>query len=209
MEIRFTQEKRGEIERIQREFRNQLSEDVILNSTARGLKDALKRTISNKERGVNGQLKKRYNIAPKYIKDTAKVSPTPTKSSLWGGIKINDKNLPVIAFRPKQSGSSISVSFEKGKPKTIRNAFIATMSSGHVGVFARGKYEDGGGFVRGKFKPMRKNTKGYRITELLTTSTFKMSITPTASAQIRELMGELAIERVHGILQGQVDKLTK
>ena len=158
MEIRFTQEKRGEIERIQREFRNQLSEDVILNSTARGLKDALKRTISNKERGVNGQLKKRYNIAPKYIKD---------------------------------------------------NAFIATMSSGHVGVFARGKYEDGGGFVRGKFKPMRKNTKGYRITELLTTSTFKMSITPTASAQIRELMGELAIERVHGILQGQVDKLTK
>lgn len=41
MEIKITQEKRGEVERIQNEFRSKLSPNEILRGTAQGVNSAL------------------------------------------------------------------------------------------------------------------------------------------------------------------------
>lgn len=165
MEIKITQEKRGEVERIQNEFRSKLSPNEILRGTAQGIN----KTLSDAVPLIKKSIKERYNINKKYLNRQIKVSPKAKPSRLWGGIKVNQHRIPIIAFNPKQSGSHISVAIRKGKTTMIRHAFIATMTSGHEGVFARGEYQ-GKNFVRGKFPPKRKNTKGWLITELLTTS---------------------------------------
>lgn len=41
MELKITQEKRGEVERIQNEFRKKLSTNEILRGTAQGINSAL------------------------------------------------------------------------------------------------------------------------------------------------------------------------
>ena len=85
--------------------------------------------------------------------------------------RLNESRLPIIAFKPKQSGSSISVAIHKGKTTMIRHAFVATMASGHKGVFSRGRYQKRVGFVPGR----EKTASGkIRITELMTASPFTM-----------------------------------
>lgn len=202
MEIKITQEKRGEVERIQNEFRSKLSPNEILRGTAQGVNSALTRSIPR----INKRIKERYNISQKYLSRQAVVSPKANSGSLYGGIKINENRLPVIAFKPKQSGSSISVAIHKGKTTMIRHAFVATMSSGHEGVFARGEYQ-GKNFVRGKFPPKRKNTKGWLITELLTTSSFRMSLAPDIRPKVSRFIGNEVTARIHEKLTSRVNKI--
>lgn len=199
MDIKITQESRGEIERIQREFQNKLSTNEILRGTSQGINSALSRSISR----INKQVKKEYNITQKYLSRVAKVLPKANSGSLWGGIKINAAPLPMIAFKPKQSESSISVSFHKGKAVHIRKAFIATMSSGHTGVFSRGKY------IKGKFVDERSKTQNnkIRVTQRMGPAVFTMSINKTVANDVQQFMGTEVSARVEGILRSRVDKI--
>lgn len=200
MEIRITQEKRGEIERIQNEFRNKLSPNEILRGTAQGINSTLSRSVPR----INKRIKERYNITQKYLSRQAIVSPKASSNNLYGGIKINEDRLPIIAFRPKQTGSSISVAIHKGKTVMIRNAFVATMASGHKGVFARGRYQKRTGFVPGR----EKTASGkIRITQLMTASPFTMGISPDVRTDVSEFMGHEVTARVHGILTSRVNRI--
>lgn len=200
MEIKITQEKRDEVERIQNEFRSKLSPNEILRGTAQGVNSALTRSIPR----INKRIKERYNISQKYLSRQAVVSPKANSGNLYGGIKINENRLPVIAFKPKQSGSSISVAIHKGKTTMIRHAFVATMSSGHKGVFSRGRYQKRIGFVPGR----EKTASGkIRITELMTASPFTMGISPDVRTDVAEFMGNEVTARVHGILTSCVNKI--
>jgi hypothetical protein len=133
------------------------------------------------------------------------VRPKANSYNLYGGIHINDNRLPVIAFKPKQRGSSISVTIHKGKTETIRNTFIATMTSGHTGVFSRGRYN------KKEFVPERKKTSGgkIRITEIHTASVFAMGISHNVTDDVQAFMGAEAVARVEGILKSKVEKITK
>lgn len=201
MKIEFTQEKRGEIERIQREFRNNLSPNEILRATAQGINSALSRSIPR----INKRVKAGYNIKQKYLSRVAAVSPKANSTALWGGIKINENRLPVFAFKPKQTGSAISVVIHKGKTVAIRNAFIATMANGHVGVFSRGRYIKRTGFVPGREKTA---TGKVRITELFTASPFTMGVSKEVAQDVQQFMGNEVTARVHGILTSRVNKIT-
>lgn len=200
MKIKITQEKRGEIERIQNEFCKQLSPNEILRGTAQGINSALSRSIPR----INKRIKERYNITQKYLSRQAIVSPKASSNNLYGGIKINEERLPIIAFRPKQTGSSITVAIHKGKTVMIRNAFVATMASGHKGVFARGKYQKRTGFVPGR----EKTASGkIRITQLMTASPFTMGISPDVRTDVSDFMGREVTARVHGILTSRVNRI--
>lgn len=200
MDIKITQEKRGEVERIQKEFRSKLSENEILRGTAQGINSALSKSVPR----INKQIKAKYNITQKYLSRQAVVSPKANSNNLYGGIKINENKLPIIAYKPKQTGGSISVAIHKGKTVLIRNAFIATMASGHKGVFARGRYQKRTGFVPGR----EKTASGkIRITELLTASPFTMGISQDVARDVQEFMGNEVSARVHGILTSRVNKI--
>ena len=181
MEIKITQEKRGEVERIQNEFRSKLSPNEILRGTAQGIN----KTLSDAVPLIKKSIKERYNINKKYLNRQIKVSPKAKPSRLWGGIKVNQHRIPIIAFNPKQSGSHISVAIRKGKTTMIRHAFIATMTSGHEGVFA----------------------KGWLITELLTTSSFRMSLAPDIRPKVSRFIGNEVTARIHEKLTSRVNKI--
>jgi len=201
MNITFTEEKRGEIQRIQRQFKNQLSASQIEQGTAQAINGVIKRSISKINKGV----KKEYNITAKYLSRIAVVSPKANQNALSAGIKLRYIPIPIIGFKPKQAKSSISVTIKKGKTIVVREAFIATMLSGHTGVYARGKYERRE-FVHGK----EKTSKGkMRITEIQTASPFTMGTSKTVASEVQSFMGSEVIKRVEGILQSKVNKITK
>lgn len=200
MQIKITQEKRGEVERIQNEFRGKLSTNEILRGTAQGINSALARSVPR----INKRIKEKYSITQKYLSRQAVVSPKANSNHLYGGIKINENRLPVIAFRAKQSGSSVSVAIHKGKTEIIRNSFIATMASGHKGVFSRGRYQKRTGFIPCKDKTASGKV---RITQLMTASPYTMGISPDVRTDVAEFMGNEVTARVHGILTSRVARI--
>lgn len=79
-----------------------------------------------------------YDVGPRKMEKyaSARIATPSTPSS---AIIVKGKGFPLSAFRPRQTSQGVSVSI-KGRRALIRHAFIATMPSGHTGVFARGKY---------------------------------------------------------------------
>ena len=201
MKITFAEEKRGEIRRIQDRFRNQLSEAQIKQGTVQAINGVMQRSISKINKGV----KKEYNINSKYLSRIAVVSPKAKQNALYAGIKIRYAPIPLVGFKPKQTGSAISVTIKKGKTAIVRESFIATMSSGHTDVYARGHYERKG-FVHEKEKTSKGKT---RITEIQTASPFTMGTSQTVASEVQSYMGSEVLKRVEGILRGKVDKITK
>lgn len=200
MDFKITQEKRGEVERVQREFRGKLSEAEILRGTAQGINSALTKTVPR----LNRAIKNRYNIQQKHLSKRAVVSPKANSNKLYGGIKIDENRVPVHVFKPRQNGSNIIVAIRKGKTVIIRNAFVATMASGHKGVFARGQYSKRSGFIPGR----QKTASGkVRITELFTASPLTMGISPEVRQDAQDFMGNEVSARVHGILTSRVNKI--
>lgn len=203
MEIVITQEKRKEVERIQREFRHLLSANQILRATAQAINGVMgKGVIPRIKKGV----KEQYNIKQKYLNRMAVVFPKAYGNRLYAGIKLNYSPIPIIGFGPKQTQSNISVSIHKGKTVVIHNSFIATMSTGHKGVYSRGQYVKKRGFV-----PEKEKTKygKIRITELKTASPFTMGTSKSVADDVREYMGKEITARVTGILNDRVNKLKK
>jgi hypothetical protein len=60
-----------------------------------------------------------------------------TPSSLRARITATMPNLPAIAFTHSQNKIGVALTIKKGIKKTLKHAFIATMPSGHEGVFER------------------------------------------------------------------------
>lgn len=202
MKLEIVEEKRGDIEKLQREFADTLSVNEILRGTAQGINSALSRSIPKINKGIKAQ----YNITQKYLSRMARVRPKANSSMLYGGIEINTSTLPMIAFRPKQQGSDIAVAIHKGKTEYVRNSFIATMTSGHKGVYSRGKYVKRQGFIPGK----EKTASGkIRITELKTASVFTMGLNPSVAEDVQNFMGDEAMKRIEGILRSKVNKVSK
>jgi hypothetical protein len=211
MQIHLTTEKKGEIERIMRQFEKELSKKEIKYGVAAAINDTLKRSISG---NLNKGIKERYNITQKYISRSGKVYPKASREHLFGGISINTTRMPLIAFKPKQKGSSMAVTIHKGKTEIIRNSFVATMNSGHTGVFSRGFYN------KHVFSPYSKvelreggigRTKSgkARITELYSVSVFGMGIAKDVAPNVQIFMGTYIVDRVEGILKSKVAKIRK
>lgn len=78
------------------------------------------------------------------VKDSSRglvmVFPKSSKNieDLVWRLKFSGKPVPVINYgSPRQTRKGVTVSINKGKRVLIRHAFIATMRSGHEGVFKR------------------------------------------------------------------------
>lgn len=61
----------------------------------------------------------------------------PSKDVFLWRLVAKAKPIPLIAFGARQTRTGVSVEVTKGKRSIIRHAFIATMASGHKGVFMR------------------------------------------------------------------------
>lgn len=76
-----------------------------------------------------------YNIKAAAISKSLLIHRA-TKHDLKAVISVTGKPIPLLAYGGRQVGRGVSVQVKNGR-KIIRGAFIATMPSGHQGVFVR------------------------------------------------------------------------
>ncbi len=83
------------------------------------------------------RIREKKAIKPGHI-DTALALIYPSNKDLFvWRLVAKAKPLPLIAFGARQTTSGVSVEVTKGKRATVAHAFLATMASGHKGVFMR------------------------------------------------------------------------
>jgi hypothetical protein len=222
MKIEIIQEKRGEIERIQKKFEKELSPRVIKQKTAAAMNKTMDKTASPKAKQLTID---KYNLRKKHLRNVSIVSPKAYAGDLKSGLKISALPNSMIDFAPKwkRNKTSLSVQIMKGKTVVIRSAFIATMKSGHKGVFARGFYPGKRrGFVFGNEQSKQgigrrrddfgnivggDSTGNTRITELRGPSPFSVATNKGIGDKVHEAMGTEVLKRVEGILLDAVNKI--
>lgn len=112
-----------------------------------------------------------YGIGPrtmeKYISTTI-AKPGDSQCSIIS----RGRGFPLMLFNPRVvrgKGGGVSVQVKSGKRFLIPHAFIATMKSGHQGVFARGSYGGKGDVVKaGTFGRFVFGKRRVPISELFT-----------------------------------------
>ena len=150
MKITIKTQAKNQIKEVQKAFEKHLSAKVIQKVTAQAINGTIGKAIVNKEFGIKTAIKQGYNLPNnKYLdKKAIFVSPKATSTSLYGGIKLSTRPMPLIEFKPKQYGSignkgsgGVTVQIQKGKTSVFPGAFIEKMPSGNTHVFARGRYQ--------------------------------------------------------------------
>jgi hypothetical protein len=84
---------------------------------------------------------KEVNVAKRDINGVVNITRKPTASSLVGEVRIKNKAIALADYlgeRQTKKGVTVKVS-RRGGRKLIPRAFIATMKSGHRGIFWRKK----------------------------------------------------------------------
>jgi hypothetical protein len=161
-------------------------------SIARAQAWAINRTLGNAMTSITKAIGKEYNIKAKDIKKAmVKVNAKP--STPWGLIKVSGRTLPLIAFKPRQTKKGVSVQILKGKRAVIPGAFITTMSTGHTGVYAKGKYKRKGGSFQ--FRKKRIN-KAPRTTRSGIVAYPDLNITELQSVSIPQAFANDVIQKV-------------
>lgn len=115
-----------------------LSKAQIQKAASRSINRAIEagRTAGSRE------LRNVYNIKARDVSDAISITKT-YDGEMVGKLNVSGKPLPVKFFSPRETSKGVIVRIKKGRGKLIRSAFLATMASGHVGVFARGNYSGG------------------------------------------------------------------
>lgn len=130
---------------------------VIPQAAARALNRVARQAHTQMAREVAGS----YAIKVGDAKKAIRVTRTAGRHSLTAVLTAAGSRLPLMQFRARQTRRGVTVMVRRGERKLVRGAFVATMKSGHTGVFARGRYGPGG------FQPAKPRLP---ITELTTLS---------------------------------------
>lgn len=182
------------IYKLRREF-SSLTQGQANLAIARALNHTIAkaRTASGKE--IRGTYKIKLSNVNKALK-VAKASRTKQTAS----ISVSIKPLPAYAFGARQNKRGVSINV-MGQRKTIRSAFIAqgrrggagtnegvaTLgTSGHKGVFVRGKYK--GTDLTYRTKRIVKKGPDLPIEEVYTSSVFGMITNNKVKAKVAEVI---------------------
>lgn len=114
------------------------------------------------------EIRDRYQISTRVIGRSISIQRAG-RGVLQATIKVEGKPLPLIAFQAKKDPRGVAVNI-KGRRVVVPHAFIATLKSGHKGVFARGGYK--GSFEKNgkQFGRFQFGKKRFPIGELFTAS---------------------------------------
>ena len=111
--------------------------DKALASALNKVADQVKTAASREVRAAG------YNLKAATIKAAIKVRRA-SPGNLKSVVVANGKPVPLLQYAARQTGKGVTVNVLKGR-KLIAGAFIATMPSGHKGVYVR---ENGGKHVK-------------------------------------------------------------
>jgi hypothetical protein len=137
-----------------------------------------------------------YKLKVSDIKKGLKLSYA-TASSLTARVTASGKPIPLAAYGARQTAKGVSVDVLHGR-KVITHAFIATMPSGHKGVFIR----------VGKQHKKRAGKGGTIWSGLPIKELFGPSVPDgMANAAVQAALQRLVLEKFPDILRQQIDRL--
>jgi len=212
MKFSITFEGKKSLQSIQHEFADKLSPKEIRKTTAFALNTTARRVIALSRKEV----KKEYTVNNKYLDRMANLSKpaSGTVEGLYAAVSYSYKPVPMIGFKskdnnksksPKKRTGGVTVEIKRGKNQLLKHAFIATMASGHKGIYAVGSYK-GKNFV---FDKARSQSGKQRITEMRTSSPMTMISNKNIQKRTIAYIESNLPSRLRALLQNKVNKLTK
>ena len=100
---------------------------------------ALRKTTAQAKTETRKAIKDEYKISSRVIGKSITTKTVPSTPP-HAEISVQGGPLPMYALNAKQQKAGVRVKI-KGRTIVVPHAFIATMRSGHTGVFARGSYK--------------------------------------------------------------------
>lgn len=116
-------------------WRGQRVEKAVARALSKAGRDALR---SMKTLGA-GAVRSRKQIKLNQVNKSLKTVPPKTTDieGMEWKLEVTDRPTPLIAFPARQTRKGVVVTVNRGAPKLVAGAFIATMRTGHRGVFVR------------------------------------------------------------------------
>jgi hypothetical protein len=167
---------------IRSQFAHLKSQSEVNSTIAR----AINHTAAKAKTAASRQIRDRYKIRAKDLKPAIKVHKA-NRTNLEAAVMAVGRPLPIYAFGARQTKRGVSVNV-MGKRQVIRSAFVATMKSGHTGVFARGGYKG----YQFDFRRQRVQRTGpdLSINEITTSSVPKMMANEIVISHLERIMSE-------------------
>jgi hypothetical protein len=109
----------------------------VKNGAARVARDALNDTADHVRAAAVRDIRGKWNVQAGELRKRIKINPRATINRLQALVQADGEPIPLTAFKARQIRKGVSVAIVKGKRTLIRHGFIATMKSGHRGVFVR------------------------------------------------------------------------
>lgn len=112
------------------------SPERVLRAAKRAGRDATRTAKTD----VKREIRKRKAIRAGRVAKSIRVflpSGVQTLEGLEWKINVKGNGFPLIDYGARQTAKGVTVKINAGKRVLIKSAFIATMSNGHRGVFAR------------------------------------------------------------------------
>lgn len=106
------------------------------NVKSKALVRTLNRTATTVRAEASRQIRERYNLKSASAKERILVR-NATAETLKAVIAASGRPIPIAEFSARQSSRGARFTIIKGKPQTLAHAFVATMRSGHRGVYQR------------------------------------------------------------------------
>lgn len=131
---------------------------------------AINHTLGVAKTAANKEIRNEYKIRAKDIRPALSIRRAKRGKNTWeieGALVATGRPLGLIRFGARQTKKGVSVNV-LGQRKVVAKAFIATMKSGHSGVFGRGNYNSNRFNFR--YKRIRKRGNDTPITEMKTVS---------------------------------------
>lgn len=146
------------VKKLRREFAD-LTGAEFSQGTARAINRALQKGRTEANRAIRAK----YTIKASDVSKALKLA-NARPSQLYGELIAQGKPIPLKFFKHKKTNKGVDVEVKKGSKQSIRSAFIATMASGHRGVFGRGEYQSRD--FKWRAKRLKKKGNDTPITEL-------------------------------------------
>lgn len=110
--------------------------DKVASEMPKAAAASLNRAAQTTKTFMSSEIRSIYNLKKKDVDATLTIQKA-SKDRLVAVIRSRGSRLNLFLFQAHQFKSGVRVTVKLGQPKTIRSAFIATMASGHTGVFMR------------------------------------------------------------------------
>lgn len=111
----------------------------LKRALVRALRKAGATALRDMRSEASKRIRQRKRIKPSYIK-RALTLRRPKGSDIAGmvwAVDLSGDPVPLVAYPHRQTKKGVSVEVNRGKRTLVKGSFVATMKSGHKGVFRR------------------------------------------------------------------------